>query len=266
MLFFVLGAPDFEMQAIQGVLRHTKQKWGYAEIQGRRVRPAEAYQATTPMGTLCDAVPVFVECRSPMDGEAIIVDHHNPGDPGFGKPPKEAWRASSIGQVYELLGLSPEQFKPRLYGRRWDPRVIAAADHCLRAAFEGQVPGVTPFMVVEYRDWVRAGFLKVAPDQYKRTLAKAERVIEQAPNYPGTKIKDLRGWYQVHGPVQEAQEAAARLGVAILYEMPRGDRVQVGCIGGTPEEIRVFMGTIAPAEGLDNVYGDPARGFAGGYR
>lgn len=38
-------------------------------------------------------------------------------------------------------------------------------------------------------------------------------------------------------------------------------------LGGhtTPETVRAFMAEWAPAQGLVDIYGDPARGFAGGY-
>lgn len=41
-------------------------------------------------------------------------------------------------------------------------------------------------------------------------------------------------------------------------------RVKTVCQSGTPEQIAAFMGSWAPAHGLTDIYGDPARGFAGG--
>src|SRR5690606_38968626 len=50
-----------------------------------------------------------VEC-APTARDRVQIDHHRPGDPGYGRPPAEFLPASSLGQVIaELarLGLLP---------------------------------------------------------------------------------------------------------------------------------------------------------------
>ncbi len=68
-----------------------------------------------------------------------------------------------------------------------------------------------------------------------------------------------------HG-VAELPEAAAREGVCFVARLPGPDgRTKIVCQAGSPEQIRAFMTAWAPAQGLVDIYGDPARGFAGGY-
>src|SRR5690606_25622302 len=47
----------------------------------------------------------------------VVIDHHRPGDPGYGRPPEEFLAASSIGQVItELARLGRLPPEPRRYG------------------------------------------------------------------------------------------------------------------------------------------------------
>ena len=79
------------------------------------------------------------------------------------------------------------------------------------------------------------------------------------------KAADLRGL--PGGTIAEAPEAAARLGCAIIaLTTERDGRKKVVLTGdsdGAP--VRAFLGGWATSEGLTGVYGDHARGFAGGY-
>jgi len=68
-----------------------------------------------------------------------------------------------------------------------------------------------------------------------------------------------------HG-VPELPEAAAREGVCFVARLPGpGGRTKIVCQSGTAAQIDAFMRVWAPANGLTDIYGDPARGFAGGY-
>src|SRR5690606_39073597 len=67
--------------------------------------------------------------------------------------------------------------------------------------------------------------------------------------------------------VAELPEAAAREGVAFLSLVTNRDGRRKVVLGGytKPETVRAFMTEWGPALGLVDIYGDPARGFAGGY-
>ena len=269
--FFILGAPDPEMEAIENILRALDMPYGYAMAAGQRVHPFEAYKADTyevvSVGEPGHALDrVFVECQV-LDFPGIHIDHHRPGDPGFGRPPAEAWEASSIGQVFGLLDLDPAHWYVSVQDREWDPRVVAAADHCLTAAYQSEVPDVHPLDVREYRAHIGAAFRKMTVEEWHAQVDRATLAIRTAPVAPAPPmVYDLRPKYRAAGPVDLANEAAAQMGVAILYELPKGNRTQVGIIGASPEQVRWFKSEFAQAEGLVDVYGDPARGFAGGYK
>jgi len=139
------------------------------------------------------ATVVRVECSWAGAGATgPICDHHNPGDQGYGRPPAEFLTASSIGQVVSTLarrGCLPQweqaawlrasgsagQMKcwgrPGRAGVQWcvstgrghvwipsEIVLVAAADHCLAAAYRGECPGVDPDAVMRWRAESRAKF------------------------------------------------------------------------------------------------------------
>lgn len=166
---WILGAADPEMAAIKKLLIECGEFVAYAVGPGgQRVHPGDAYRAIGyeicgMLGDACSSGTVYlVECeitrRGFGDGAKLVtIDHHHPGDPGYGKPPAEFMAASSIGQVIaELVRLNilvphcdPAGWhvsgEARSTGISWvDAAMIAAADHCLAAACRGECPGVDP--------------------------------------------------------------------------------------------------------------------------
>src|SRR5690554_6037863 len=129
---WVLGAPDPEMEMIERLLVEAGERIEYATVWRdgvrRRVTAAEAYAPDVEIGAGLRglrATAYMVECApavlvgSSVDGidwagAAITIDHHRPGDPGYGRPPAEFLAASSIGQVIaELarLDVLPEDWR-----------------------------------------------------------------------------------------------------------------------------------------------------------
>jgi hypothetical protein len=114
---WILGASDPEMGMIEKILRASNEHVIYAlTTEGKRVHPGCAYQA------YCEEVRGFsgtiyeIECavsvlhgfnNDGIDSDATVetIDHHRKGDVGFGQPPPNFFRASSIGQVIRVLGL-----------------------------------------------------------------------------------------------------------------------------------------------------------------
>src|SRR5690606_17622384 len=191
---WVLGAPDPEMELIESILRGAGEHVEYATVWRaggrRRVTPAEAYAADVEIGEGLRglrATAYMVECApavlvgSSVDGidwagVAVAIDHHRPGDLGYGRPPAEFLPASSIGQViaelarldvlpedWRYVGIHPDdptywdragELVPLPGGRTvrywhalgmsYDYRIpadhvlAAAADHCLAAAYRGE--------------------------------------------------------------------------------------------------------------------------------
>lgn len=140
----------------------------------------------------------------------------------------------------------------------------AAADHCLGAAYRGECPGVDPDALMRWRAESRARFQRRAVEDVLADVERAREAVRAAPTLqlaPGIEARDMRG-----RQVPELPEAAARDGVCFIASIPERDgRIKVVCQSGTPEQIEAFMRAWAPAQGLTDIYGDPARGFAGGY-
>lgn len=315
---WVLGAGDPEMQMAETLLREAGETVAYAiGPDGRRVFPGNAYRATDlrwsldpadATGPAWDSVTHLIEC-APVAEAAIrsdvrVIDHHRPGDPGFGRSPAEFVAASSIGQVIaELRGWG-------VLGRDWRismPMILcAAADHCLAAAYRGECPEVDPDDLMEWRIASRAAFqgrpaeaILADVEAVRVVLRDAKRValIEGSVHCAGSRCgcgpqsyesgdensstrhgsgdcycdcvgcsgiwaADMRG-----RKVPELPEASAREGVCFVADgLPDPDgRVKVVCQSGSRDQIRAFLETWAPAQGLVDLYGDPARGFAGGY-
>jgi len=294
---WVLGAPDPEMQEIEKVLTTLGAVVRYAAVDGRRVHPGNAYKATGVLGggiAAPDQVIYLVECDLPLPGKvAVVVDHHHPGDPGYGRPPEEFLAGSSLGQVLEILGLEATEGQ----------RLAAAADHCLEAAYRGRCPGVDPDALANWRAASRAAFQKretsavLADVERARAILRAGRQVmvagiylrdlrpgsvrgevpcgEHGPACPGLLLAgheedgtarwtDRPGCW---GDVPELPEAAAREGEAFLaIPKPGPDgRRKLVLQAAAPAVVAEFLRDDGPFAYLSGRYGDPARGFAGGY-
>lgn len=325
---WVLGAADPEMAAIEQLLTECGESFAYAVgPDGKRVHPGNAYRAVgavTPAGEFRDGFTdtqlVYVECavaiRTDHNPAPIVIDHHRPGDPGYGKPPAEFLAASSIGQVLDelvRLDILVPHYDPagwhvsgeaRSTGISWvDAAMTAAADHCLAAAYRGECPGVHPDDLMRWRAESRAKFQGravsdvLADVEYAREALRRAEPICLTARPDCTRCNGSGRYYDAHGDdsasgqpsedavcacggfdpqwaadlrgqhVPELPEAAAREGVCFVADgLPGPDgRVKVVCQSGSPEQIEAFMRVWAPAHGLTDIYGDPARGFAGGY-
>jgi hypothetical protein len=297
---WVLGAPDPEMETIETLLRDAGEEVVYAiGADGNRVRPETAYQAV-PVQTPHWSYVYYVECGVP-GCYGLTIDHHRPVDPGYGRPPAEYLSASSLGQVLAELASRRAIGEDWLELRGWrtvsrpeppsdigrwsegalafgrdrqpawwvppaDIRHVAAADHCLAAAYRGECPGVEPDALMRWRVESRARFQRrdtaalLADVERARTAIRSAPPLELAPGVPS--VRDMRG-----RKVPELPEASARENTCVVADglpLPDG-RTKVVCQSGSPAQIRAFMDTWGPQHGLIDIYGDPARGFAGGY-
>ncbi len=264
-ILFILGAPDPEMAAIERHVRAAGYPVVYATVQfsglqhiseGGRVRPDSAYRAARiDIGGRDDIdLAVLVECEpiDVVDGDGnsihqMMVDHHRPGDVGYGRPPAEYLEASSLGQVLALLGIEPND----------EDRLIAAADHCLAAAYRGECPGVDPDRLMAWRAESRAAFQGRPVEQVLADVDRARSELRAAPR------REIAGVPVAvfEATIAELPEAAAREGIPFLANLvERGQRKTV--LQAAPAEVVAAWMDEQRNAGL-LPYGDPARGFAG---
>ncbi|MFH1286881.1 MAG: hypothetical protein ABII02_03980 [Candidatus Magasanikbacteria bacterium] len=139
---FVIGASDPEADSIVRKLRRDGRRVEYALGSDRqRVHPGIAYEAVLPPPG-DNQVWIETTPRGGFNGARVIrVDHHSPGDPGYGLDYTKYWRASSLGQVSEICGWIPTH----------KDLVVAAADHCLYEAYQGRCVGVKPSDVLSWQ-------------------------------------------------------------------------------------------------------------------
>lgn len=256
---FVLGARDPEMMTIERLVHGAGQRVAYAMADGRRVTAGNAYRAeriSARAGTYSGPI-VWVECAL-ADGSLprdIVVDHHREGDPGFAMPAERYWEGSSLGQTCSLLGIEPDR----------DLRLAAAADHCLAAAYRGLCPGVDPVDLRAWRLASRAAWQKLSPQVLEERIEAGLARIRQLPTIRigGHAYADA-----LDSDIPELSEVSAISGIPVMYALrePRGDRLKIGALNGSPEMIRAWMAQAVRVLGLKDVYGCPSRGYAGGYR
>jgi len=243
---------------------------------------------------------VLVECGFNPDQvvlagkNVVVLDHHREGDWGFDRPPREAIQASSLGQLLrffalkKLLGFVKEArklpatevtgFRPgqvtavdgRLlvtsfngtYELPVELAYVAALDHNPGAVYQGKVPGLDGRTAVALRNGLRAKFKGITILELDKLMRRARAMMRGAPvvTIAGEPVVDLRGM-----KVPDSHEVSAQDGVAVMYSlMDRSGRKKEGIIGASENVIDVWMST-SQVSGLSDLYGAPARGYAGGY-
>lgn len=248
--YFALGAPDHEMREIARVCHENGLAAGYATKQGVHVCAGDAYHANGVRGLIPrDAQVVFVECHIQGLRYADIIDHHTQGDPGYGKPPSFFYEGSSLGQFLTMLGMTPTQRQ----------RVIAACDHCLSAAYQGRCPGVSPEEVQAFREESRSQSRGISIEMLREQISEASDRLKNAPKISigGFEVP----WIEGAANLIEVSEASARLGSPYLFARKEGGRTKSGIRSAPARLVEYWMRNC----GLKNIYGDPQRGFAGGY-
>lgn len=229
----------------------------------------------------------------------IIIDHHNPNDRGYYHIAEDFLYGSSIGQFIRFLAeldALPEMYFPKadikeletipigtyMYRKigpknsgvsNWyirshdgwreilkDILVIAATDHCLTDAYQGNCHGISKLEVSNFRAETKANFKKVSvlkiQEDIKNAILKLAKAKYLQYGDEIIPVKDLRG-----EEIPELPEAAAYSNIPFIANV--GKKVVLQC---APQEIvEFFMKTWGPENGLKNIYGNPNRGFAGGF-
>lgn len=263
----ILGAGDPEMAAIADAC----DKLGIRTLQaatadGVACRPGNAYTADgfVEGGIQTDDYVISVECVVVGLTPNFCADHHNPGDRGYGRPPEEFWSASSIGQVFNHLleGGIPLDYLEDAFGP--ERMLIAASDHCPSHAFLGRCPGIDVTALKAMRARNSASFNKMSEAEW---LSVVDSAIEQLRQLPVAVAGG--GEYRVSTvDIPLLNHAQLIAGIPVQYVMAgnaRDPRCKVGLLGGEPEMIAAWMAEKRESGELVGVYGDPVRGYAGGY-
>lgn len=187
-----------------------------------------------------------------------------------------------------LWPLAPEEYA--------EIRLCAAADHCLAAAYRGEVPGVDPDVLGQWRAETRAAHQGRHVADVLNDVEVARAMLAHAPRIDlgGVQVADMRpgagapcGAHPVPphvlaihvadwlcdgalpdcwGDIPELPEAAARDGVAfIAIPRPGPDGRKLVLQAAPPPAVEAFLRGEGPAAGLVRRYGSPMRGLAGGY-
>lgn len=279
----VLGAGDPEMNTIQTALARLGVPFCFAlgkDAQGNvgRVHPGNAYKACD-VGAVTDdgrvmlegvrSDTLYVECEVQGCTRVNVADHHRPGDAGYGVEPAGYWQASSIGQVYSflqawgrvhlVLGWDQETLDRAFGPERF---LVAASDHCPGHAFQGKCPGIDVSALRDMRRRNAASFQKKDLASFNAEVDAAVAALQALPE-----VVTSAGTYRVSvADIPQLNHAQLELGVPVEYRMAgnaRDPRTKVGLLGGEPALIKLWMASKA-AE-LVSIYGDPERGYAGGY-
>lgn len=303
-LIFILGAQDPEMLAIEAAIRAVYAHYEedpyvvYAGFTGAdgvvaRCHGGVAYKGThlidesfvprpivdpsdidgvcgysdnVPYEDQDGLIPVWIECA--VEGgdrkRGFVVDHHRPGDAGYGAAPEKFWEASSIGQLHRLLTRAywvPSEVADAAFGE--ERYLVAASDHCPSHAFQGRCPGVDIAALTAMRARNSAAFNKQTPEEW---LLVVNAAIEKLKLLPVA----VAGGHEYRVSTEDIpllNHAQLIAGLPVQYIMQgtvRDPRVKVGLLGGEPAMIMAWMVEKAAGELVD-VYGDAQRGYAGGY-
>lgn len=265
---FILGADDPEMTEIEKILVTHGRPFQYATRDGSRVHPGNAYKAD-PVLVEMETIAVLVECE-PVDffgtnAVVRVIDHHRVGDPGFSLSSELYWEASSLGQLYKLLDLG----KPTA-----EHLTLAALDHCMVQARRGNCPGVDPEILKLFSRQHIAKRKGIDISLVESCIHKMRGQIEYSPIvvigsqdvFDFTRIATNVGYSLEYLCVQEALADMHKVAlIRTKNKTGHADKVII-CGAATPDTIRFFIDTWAPANGLTKIYGVPERGYAGGYK
>lgn len=258
---FLLGAQDPEMREIERIVTAAGINCLHAARDGVRCSASTAYASNGAVLLGRDGVAhaallppkapvVMVECDLPSHPPVARVDHHNPGDPGYEKQPEEYLSGSSLGQTLMLLEMEPDDTQ----------RLLAAADHCLTAAYLGQCPGVDPNELLFLRaSWQAKVSGRTLGDVIDGILTAARLVRKHYDSEFGVSV-----FLDPTEVPHDLPEGAAYAGKPVRYRalLPGGDLKEM-IKGAGPAEIERFMQN--HAEAGRSVYGNPHRGYAGAY-
>ena len=268
---FIFGARDAEMQFIKTVCDKEGIPYAYAcAVNPRteemdRINAGTAYNATHVIldGEIVDltiyTAIITIECA--VEGVTPVenLDHHREGDFGFGFAPELYETAASVGQ---FMDFAKTVLHMDVMARYPEWKMVAAGDHCPAAAYQGECPGISVEDFREFRLQGAADFQKKDIEELRMEVGAGMVELSALEDivHMGFSWKDAT---QVSIP--QLPHVAAMLAMPAAYTLPSPDgRTKCGIIGSNePAVISAWMNYYE--DKLVDMYGDPARGYAGGY-
>lgn len=266
----VFGADDPEMRAIKARAYELELETTQAldRVNTRPVHCGAAYDALVDYsGPLIErAGLVVVETRVPEYDAYTVdrLDHHNVGDRGFDLPPEQAVAASSLGQFAEHYGFE-------LSDRE---RVLAAVDHSFFDAMRGRVPDVDPAQALQVKIEEIANSHSVEISAISSDVETARQFLDEAPRIAihGAEVCDLSEFYlgepdsRIKLAIQTAAVVDEKALLIHFADFGAGGDHKLMLNGAvSPEDCEYFMTTWAPQHGLERIFGNPSRHYAGAY-
>ena len=255
---FVLGGDDTEMRYISDILEENDLRFVFAsDSMGERITRRRAYETDIPK---LNRKQVWVECRprhyTSHEMQSLgyhLIDHHNDGDPGFGKSPQNYWEASSIGQVCELIG----------HPKTIELQMIAAADHCLRHAYNNECSPIKREQLLEFRLSHYKEGMEQARSRFQRltSMMKANKDYE----FNGTMYFDAT---HVPGLAFFVTDVSAYNNIPFISfrTRPGKESSKVFLGNASKKDIAYFLSEGCHQFGeVQGTFGDPSRQFAGAY-
>lgn len=263
---FLFGSQDREQLRMQELCDLWGLSYRLATHNGVRVTPNNAY-AADPVPLIPGRILVLVECepREFIGDEGLFrrIDHHRAIDPGYHMGPELYWPASSLGQFYKRIDLGLP-IKEDL--------IIAARDHCLFAAMQGNCPGVTREEVEHYGNVSFAKENGVGLSEVQGRMKELVREIRRSPKVVigDQVVADFR--HHSTGLANSLDDLIAKqifaskgqAGLTRCKNQP-SDHDKVMLSGASPEAIKDFTTAWGPYAGLSNFFFVPARRYVGGF-
>lgn len=268
-LFFILGADDPEMQAIEEILSHLNLTYAYATCDWHRTSARKAYNQNLGMVVVNNYKKPFksrivtVECGSPFNMNVYHkIDHHYPGDPGYDCDHLDFWNGSSIGQLVKFLVSEGYDEKMLLGIPSDDPYIVAANDHCPAHAAQGLIPQVDIQAFLDYR--LKRASLRTgeSPQSIMQRICLTMEELQKRPLYSieGTLICRVERSQQI----LYFNDASMALGLAVEWGVGHGKEVLKRGISNclNPKAVETWMQNNELV--LHSIYGSPKRGYAAG--
>lgn len=292
---FVLGAHDPEMKKIEELLTLLGYTFSYALQGEERSNVSNAYRSSH--FDFFESSIVYIECNAVHKSNIeILIDHHNQGDYGYDLDSNNFVDASSIGQFFKyillndfdysttLLNLEIKETKKEIKeGMYYDTDawyldtvkgtvkipseivLLSGIDHCLIDAYKGKCKGIDTNNLFNIRISQIASDLSIP----KETLFDIAKEYDNKLKYFG-KILDLTHidlGNDIYSPKYLViRELSISKNIPIALKVTFNGLEKIMFLSLEKNEVEEIMNKKEYKDiKLENMFGVPNRGYAGGF-